>query len=266
MIRAPAVAGQFYPANASALKDQISKLVRDSPKLDAKGIVMPHAGYVYSGIVAGAVVSSVNITPTVVVLGPNHTGYGRPYSIMVEGTWQTPLGDVSIDTRLSKLILDGSSHLEKDIMAHTDEHSIEVEIPFLQYFRSDLKLVPIVLSHSDLTTYKLMGEELADAIKAYGKDVLVIASSDMTHYEPHQKAVEKDRIAINSILELDEDGLIYNVERYNISMCGQAPVVVMISCSKKLGAQKAKLIKYQTSGDTAGNHSQVVGYAGVVIY
>jgi len=266
MIRNPVVAGQFYPESASQLKAMIEQLVDEkAAKEEVIGLVSPHAGYIYSGPVAGKVISRIKFKDTFVIIGPSHTGRGEPLSIMTEGTWKTPLGEVEIDLELAEQILATSSHLAEDHRAHQYEHSIEVQIPFLQYFKSDIKLVPIVLAHTTGAIYKEIGREIARAIKELNKEVVIIASSDMTHYEPQESAQRKDTQAIEAILNLDEDELLRRVDKLNISMCGYAPVASLISAAKQLGATGAELVRYQTSGDTTGAYSSVVGYAGIII-
>ena len=229
------------------------------------GLVSPHAGYIYSGSVAAATIAKVKPKDTFIILGPNHTGRGKPFSIMTEGVWQTPLGEVVIDSRLAKQILDGSAYLEEDYSAHQYEHSIEVQLPFLKYFKKDFRLVPIVLSYAIGSIYKEIGSAIARAIKDLSGEVVIIASSDMTHYESHESARRKDNSAIEAILALDEDELLKSVEELKISMCGYAPVTSLITAAKELGAKGAELVSYQTSGDTTGDYSSVVGYAGIII-
>ena len=204
MIRNPVVSGQFYPESPSQLKAMIEGMVDDKAvKEEVIGLVSPHAGYIYSGPVAGAVVSRIKFKDTFIIIGPNHTGRGKPLSIMTQGTWKTPLGEVEIDSEMGKQILATSSHLEEDYVAHQYEHSIEVQLPFLQYFKKDIKLVPIILAYSSGATYKEVGKELAKAIKDLGREVVIIASSDMTHYEPQKSAQGKDNKAIEAILDLN---------------------------------------------------------------
>ncbi len=266
MIRQPVVAGQFYPASASQLRAMIKKMVdEEAEKQDVIGLVSPHAGYIYSGPVAGAVISRVRFKDTFIILGPNHTGRGKPLSIMSQGKWQTPLGEVEIDSELAQHLLSITRHLQEDEAAHLSEHSIEVQLPFLQYFRPDVRIVPITLSFASLDVYKEIGKEMARAIRDTRREAVIMASSDMTHYEPHDVAAKKDRQAIDAILRLDEDELFRRVEEYNISMCGSAPVASLIAAAKELGATSAELVKYQTSGDTSGDYSAVVGYAGIII-
>ncbi len=265
MIREPVVAGQFYPASPAQLRSMIQTLVDEkAAKKEVIGVVSPHAGYPYSGPVAGAVLSRIKFKDTFVILGPSHTGRGKPFSIMTEGSWKTPLGQVEIDSELGKRILDGSSHLQEDALAHQYEHSIEVQIPFLQYFKPDVRIVPIVLAHATPEIYKQIGREIAQAVKESRRDVVLMASSDMTHYEPQELAQKKDNEAIKAMLDLDEDELLKRVEEMNISMCGYAPVAALIAAAKELGAKSAELVKYQTSGDTTGDYTSVVGYAGII--
>lgn len=266
MVRKPVVAGQFYPGASAQLKAMIETLVDETvAKEEVIGLVSPHAGYVYSGAVAGAVISRVKFKDTFVIMGPNHTGMGKPLSIMTQGTWETPLGRVEIDSELGKQILARSSHLEEDHMAHQYEHSIEVQLPFLQYFKPDVRIVPIILAYASGAVYKEIGQEIARAVRESNRGVVIIASSDMTHYEPQESARRKDTQAIEAILDLNEDELLKRVDELNISMCGYAPTVSLISAAKESGATRAELVRYQTSGDTTGDYSAVVGYAGVII-
>ncbi len=266
MIRNPVVAGQFYPGEPDQLRSMIKGLVDEKAvKGEVIGLVSPHAGYIYSGSVAGASISRVKFKDTFIIIGPNHTGRGDPLSIMTEGVWKTPLGEVEIDAELSEQILATSSHLQEDYVAHQYEHSIEVQVPFLQYFKPDIRIVPIVLAYSTGAIYKEIGKEIAKAVKESNKEVVIIASTDMTHYESQESAQRKDTLAIEAILDLNEDELLKRVDELDISMCGYAPTVSLISAAKELGATGAELVKYQTSGDTTGDYSAVVGYAGVII-
>lgn len=266
MIREPAVSGQFYPATAAGLqKAVLSYLEKGAKKEKAKGSVCPHAGYIYSGGVAGATLSRIQPAKTFIILGPNHTGLGRPFSVMKSGQWKTPLGSVEIDDKLASAIIEGSKFIEEDTSAHIYEHSIEVQLPFLQVLFKDFKFVPIVISSSDAKTYKNVGIDIANAVKKSKSDAVIIASSDMTHYEPQAKAEQKDKQAINAILDLDVDKLLGAVAEFDITMCGYGTVSVMLAACKELGATSSKLVKYQTSGDTSGDYSSVVGYAGILI-
>jgi len=268
IIREPVVSGQFYPSSKTTLTKQLQGFIDENARRkDAIAAILPHAGIVYSGSVAGATVSRINHKKTIIIIGPNHTGLGKPFSIMTEGKWKTPMGDVEIDSNLAKGINEISDYLEGDLTAHQYEHSIEVELPFFQYFKNDFKIVPIIISSNEKQAYEKIANDIVSVIKNMQKqhEVLIIASSDLTHYEPQQIAEKKDKEVINAIIELDEDRLLNKVKELNISMCGCAPTVITINIAKQLGAKTAKLIKYQTSGDTSGDYSAVVGYAGIII-
>ena len=268
MIRQPVVAGQFYPDSPSQLKEMIRGMVDEkAEKEEVIGLISPHAGYIYSGPVAGATISRIKFKDTFIIIGFNHRGRGKQFSIMTEGVWKTPLGKVEIDSQLAKQILTSSSYLQEDDAAFNyDEHCIEVQLPFLQYFKADIKIVPIVVApYASGAVYKEIGKELAKAIKDLNKGVVIIASSDMTHYEPQESAQWKDTQAIEAILDLDEDELLRRVDELRISMCGYAPAVSLISAAKELGAKRAELVRYQTSGDITGDYSSVVGYAGIIL-
>lgn len=266
MLRKPAVAGQFYPGTATLLKKQLAKFIDQKvTREDVIGLVSPHAGYIYSGQVAGETFSKVNLTDTVIIIGPNHSGLGEAFSIVTEGIWQTPLGEVKINSGLAKSILNKSKNLSVDLTAHIYEHSLEVQLPFLQYIKSDVEIVPIVLSPGKTEIYKEIAQAIASTLKEIKNKVLIVASSDMTHYESHQDATSKDKQAIEAITELDEEKLITRINKLDISMCGYAPVSVLICASKELGAKEGTLIKYQTSGEATADYSSVVGYAGILI-
>lgn len=267
MIRNPVVAGQFYMADENILrKEVLGFTARKKEMINALGALSPHAGYVYSGAVAGEVLSSIKPKSTYVILGPNHTGFGKRFGLDSERSWKTPLGEVQVDKELARAILKDSRYIQKDEASHNFEHSIEVQLPFLQHLNKAFTFVPIVIAHADKETYKNIGAGIAGAIKNLKKDVTIIASSDMTHYEPQESAKKKDMLAIAQILALDIDKFLDTIDRYDISMCGVAPAAVMLEAAIELGARKAKLIKYATSGDMSGDYSTVVGYAGIVIY
>ncbi len=267
MVRKPAVAGYFYPKDPVRLLEMIQHI---SPKatvkpIKAKAVVSPHAGYMYSGYVAAEVFSKVIIPETVVIAGPNHTGIGAPISVMRTGVWAMPLGDVPIDEELAELIIDKASHAEEDYTAHLAEHSIEVQIPIIQYFRRDIKIVPIVIGTKNFQACVELGIAIAEAITESGRDALLVASTDFTHYESQKSAAQKDELALSAILKLSPGELYRVVEEYNISMCGVMPTISVLSAAIELGAEKAELIRYMTSGDITGDYQQVVGYAGVII-
>ncbi|MDD5120100.1 MAG: AmmeMemoRadiSam system protein B [Candidatus Omnitrophica bacterium] len=268
-LRKPVVAGQFYPRDAKGLNKVISSFAdKEGQKRDAIGAILPHAGYVYSGLVAAQTVCGINIKNNVVLLGTNHTGLGPEFSIMPSGIWQTPLGELEVNAELSNLFLNKSVNLRADILAHKNEHSLEVELPILQYFKKTFKIIPIAIRSLNLGLLKSLAKELAEVINENNliKSTVFIASSDLTHYEPQEIAERKDALAIDAIVALDEDELGRVVNDEHISMCGFAPVAVLIKTAKLLGAKGGQLIKYQTSGQASGDFSSVVGYAGITIY
>lgn len=266
-IREPVVAGYFYPSAKSQLLRMLESFIKDvSEKEKAISVMVPHAGYIYSGATAGEVFSKVVVPETVIILGPNHTGYGEPYAVASHDFWITPLGNVPVDKEMVDALVKESRYLEQDTLAHKREHSIEVQIPFLQVLKNNVKIVPVCLQgYVDNPAWVEIGESIGEVIKNLGKDVLIVASSDMTHYEPQTVAEEKDKYAIDAICLLDEDLLVDRIEEKDISMCGYGPVIVSIIASKVLGATKGELVKYTTSGETSGDWEQVVGYAGIII-
>jgi AmmeMemoRadiSam system protein B len=265
-VRHPAVAGRFYPGDRDTLLGDVqSYLLPDQAATPALGCVAPHAGYVYSGAVAGAVFRTIEVPPSCIVLCPNHTGKGHPLAIMSSGAWETPLGRVEIDSTLAEKLKHRCGRLIEDADAHRSEHAIEVELPFLQLRRPGLKFVPIALGTSKFENLEELGESIADVLQAQGDEVLMVASSDMNHYESDHVTRIKDHKAIERMLALDPRGLFDVVMKENISMCGFGPAVVMFTAAKRLGATSAKLIRYATSGDVSGDHEMVVGYAGVVV-
>jgi MEMO1 family protein len=265
-IRHPAVAGRFYPGDPASLLAEVQAYQAPAQTpIPALGCVAPHAGYMYSGHVAGAVYAQLEIPQCCVIMCPNHTGMGTPLSIMSEGKWETPLGDVPIDAELAATLKQSFPALSEDTQAHRSEHAIEVQLPFLQARRRDLRFVPIALGTRQFEALEKLGEALADLVAAQNEPVLIIASTDMNHYESDRVTRVKDHKAIDRILALDARGLYDVVMNEDISMCGFGPTVSMITAVKRLGAAKAELIKYATSGDVSGDRNMVVGYAGVAV-
>ena len=264
--REPVVAGQFYPGTKAGLEKMLSTLINKKEKKElVLGAMSPHAGYVYSGGVAGEVFSKLSPKKLFIIIGPNHTGMGESFSVFPQGQWRTPLGSVEVDEEFANYLINNSKLFKADEIAHTYEHSVEVQIPFLQYVMSDFKILPLCISSLNIDDLKKAGQELAKAIKELKRDVTIIASSDMTHYEPHEEAKTKDMQAIQTVLKMDEDELLKTVTKMNISMCGVAPVIIALSATKAIGAKEAEFIDYKTSGDTSGDYSSVVGYGGVII-
>jgi hypothetical protein len=265
--RSPAVAGKFYSENPDELKKNIACHLGDLSKDKQKAIavVSPHAGFMYSGDVAGAVYSRIEIPDTIILLGPNHTGRGETISVMVRGIWSMPMGDIAIDEVLATALCEETSIAKPDPAAHQFEHSLETQLPFLQYLRKSFCIVPICLKKVDFSICKKLSAGIVQALERTGKSALIVASSDMTHFESHKDAEEKDKRAIAKIENCDALGLYETVRQQQISMCGVNPVTVMLLCAEKLGAQKAELIDYKTSGEVNGDKNRVVGYAGMII-
>jgi AmmeMemoRadiSam system protein B len=266
MIRLPAVAGSFYSADPKQLTRDVDQYVAGAAeKIHALGCVIPHAGYMYSGHVAGAVCSSMRIPPRCILLGPRHYPRGEPMAILSEGSWQTPLGEAQIDTALARALVHACPRLREDAVAHQPEHSLEVQLPFLQRLVPDFRFVPVVLGTDRYPLLEELGHAVAEVIAAQKEPVLVIASSDMNHYESDAITRVKDNRAIAQILALDPRGLYDTVRSEGITMCGYAATVAMLVAVLDLGATKAQLIRYATSGDIFGDRDQVVGYAGIVV-
>jgi len=266
MARPPAVAGRFYPDDPVALLEEVERhLEPRTPKVSAKGVIAPHAGFMYSGDVAGSVYSRIEIPDTVILLGPNHTGMGERIALYSQGTWIMPFGDLEIDAHLAKAILKNAPIAHESEDAHRLEHSLETQLPFLQYFRKQFKLVPLCLMRLSLDECQILAKAIVRAVQSCERTVLIVASSDMTHYESHNCASEKDHRAIDQILKMDPEGLFRTVEQEGITMCGVNPATVMLAACKELGATQAELAKYMTSGEISGDMEQVVGYAGVIV-
>lgn len=266
MKRTPAVAGQFYYGTASRLKSQVGQyIIEDAAKEKVIGLISPHAGLMYSGHVAGAVYSSIQFPNTFILIGPNHTGLGATISIMASGQWEIPTGIFSIDEDLSKKILQKVAYVSEDMQAHIFEHSLEVQLPFIAYFSETVKIVPITVMQASLEECTKIGEGIADAVKEVDYNVVIAASSDMSHYEPDAVARKLDSLAINEALNLNPEGLYNIVHKERISMCGFLPATIMLYAAKALGAKEARLVKYATSGDVSGDYEHVVGYAGLIV-
>lgn len=266
MIRRPAVAGQFYPIGKESLKKAVDEyLAFDVDPKKVIGVMSPHAGYIYSGKTAGRTFASCKIPGKCIVLAPSHTGIGSKVAIMSEGEWMTPLGNTPIDSNLAKKLIAKCHLITNDTTAHVAEHSLEVQIPFLQFARPDVHIVPISLQYISFDNCEVLGNAIADVIKESGEDILIVASTDMNHYESQDVTIKKDDLAIEKIEALDPKGLLNVCEKNNITMCGVIPVAVMLIAAKKLGANQAELIEHTTSGDFAGDYDSVVGYAGMTV-
>ena len=278
-LRRPAVAGSFYAGDSKSLNIQIEKcflhkigpgklpstIIKGERKI--VGLISPHAGYIYSGPVAanGFYKIALDGKPdTIIILGPNHRGFGEDISIMVDGKWKTPLGELEIDTNIAESILRNSKIIRNDKKAHQYEHSIEVQLPFIQYiFGNNIKFVPICMTRQDVNTDIEIAQSICSSV--VDKNVLIIASSDFTHYEPQEYAENIDKQAIDAILEFNPKKLYDIIYQQRLTMCGPGPITVMLIACETLGAKKAELLKYATSGDVSGMYDQVVGYASLIM-
>jgi MEMO1 family protein len=269
-LRLPAVAGQFYPAEPDSLQRDVDGYLTaaagESEISQAIACLVPHAGYMYSGHVAGEVYRRLPARSSYIVLGPNHFGRGAPLALMASGTWLTPLGQVPLSPALAQAIRGPCPALTEDARAHATEHSLEVQLPFLQRRGAVFTLLPISIGVSDYETLETLGHAVSQGVQSSAERVLIIASSDLNHYEPDSVTRLKDGKAIDRILNLDPKGLYQTVFRERISMCGFGPAVTMLVAAKDLGAKNAELIKYATSADAGGPVDSVVGYAGIVVH
>jgi len=273
-IRKPSVSGMFYAGAQEELKEQIEWCYKhrlgpgDLPRVASEGsreilsLVVPHAGYSYSGPIAAHAFKELaadGIIETAIIIGPNHTGYGPPVSIWAKNAWSTPLGEVAVNEDLAQKLMGGI--VKADETAHLYEHSVEVQLPWLQHLYGKLRIVPITMMAQDIET----AQELAKTISMYAANSLVIASTDFSHYEAHDIATEKDMAMIEAIINLDERELYQRRESLDCTMCGYGPVAVAIIAAKAMKARKPGLLQYATSGETTGDFSRVVGYASIVI-
>lgn len=264
MVREPAVAGRFYPGSAARLAADVDGYLRpEGVRIAAKGLVAPHAGYMYSGAIAGEGYRGVEVPRRVVVLGPNHTGLGAAVSMWPGGTWRMPLGDVEIDDAMADVLTDAPG-VELDDQAHLHEHSLEVQVPFLQRRQPAVTITAICLGPIPLQACEKLGKAIGKAAADAG--ALVVASSDMSHYIRADEARKKDRLAIDRVLALDPAGLYEVVRRERISMCGFVPATVMLYAAKEMGAASADLVRYGHSGEVTGDDAQVVGYAAMRVW
>jgi AmmeMemoRadiSam system protein B len=265
-VRAPAVAGAFYPASPDELRRQIALCL--GPPRDrepALGAVVPHAGYVYSGAVAGALYSRILLPSVVVILCPNHTGFGRPAAVDPHDEWQTPLGRVPVDRELRDRFLAECPSLELDAAAHRREHSLEVQLPFLQAAERPFRFVPISIGAVSLDLCREIGEAAARLASERPEPFLLLASSDMNHYESRDVGNRKNDLALSRILDLDPPGLFETVLAGEITMCGFLPATALLFAARKLGRSRAEIVAAADSGDRTGDVDSVVGYASVLI-
>ncbi len=266
-VRRPVVAGYFYPDRPEAMEAQLDRLVMSSrPAIRPRALVVPHAGWVYSGRVAGAVYSRVELPHHVVILGPNHTGRGPAGSVMVRGRWRLPGGELPIAEALARSVISASRVLEDDELAHEREHAIEVQLPFLRRLRPDLAFVPITLMGDDLAFCEEVGDAVAAALESSAEPALLVCSTDLNHYESTGISKRKDRLAIDALLSLDPERLRETIKSRQISMCGLAPALATLAAVRRLGGGRAELVSYETSEGVSGDYDRVVGYAGIVVH
>lgn len=268
MQRSPAVAHQFYPGDAASLTKSLDQLVPKTAAKDKKkaiAAISPHAGYIYSGAVAGETFARITVPEDIIILGPNHHGQGAAIALMAQGEWIMPLGSVPVNKSLASKIERHATNITEDELAHRYEHSLEVQVPFLQFLQENITLVPLVVSFISYAACEEAGRAIAAAIKEYDRPVLIVASTDMTHYESRESATKKDKTAIDRVSALDPEGLYQTVIGNRISMCGVMPTTIALVAAIELGATEAELVRYTDSGETSGDTQQVVGYAGFVI-
>ena len=265
-VRPPAVAGQFYPGTRGSLLAVLDRCIPAGVKPGkAIGLVCPHAGYLYSGATAGATFARATVPDRVAVLAPNHTAIGRPIAVWAQGAWETPLGQVPVDEELTGALLRRCPEAEADRMAHLREHSLEVQLPFIQRLNPAARILPVCIGTHEERALQALGDALAEVVRGAGSEVLIVASSDMTHYEPAQTARAQDDLAIARIQALDPEGLLSTVRKHGITMCGAAPVAAMLWAAKSLEATRCELVDYAHSGMVTGDDSEVVGYAGLIV-
>jgi AmmeMemoRadiSam system protein B len=267
MLRLPAVAGHFYPAKPEALTSLVKDCLDDVPapaKVKARACLVPHAGLVYSGAVAGAVFSRLALPKKILLLGVRHYPQGAAQAILSEGAFRTPLGDVPIDTSLARELRRECSALEEDAIAHSREHSLEVELPFLQVLDPGLAFVPVAIGTHDFAELAETGAGIARVLGQCPEEILIVTSSDLNHYEDDATTRAKDEKAIDQMLKLDAAGLLRACREYHVSMCGLGPAIVMLTALRQLRATSGQLVRHATSGDINGDRSAVVGYAGLI--
>ena len=260
-LREPVVAGQFYPADEASLRRELATYVVAAARERYRGGLCPHAGYVYSGPTAGELFARLRVPAVVVLLGPKHHAAGAPYAVWPAGAWRTPLGDAPVSEEVAAALLEKCPLLEADEAAHRPEHSLEVVVPFVQYVNPDAAIVPVALGPMGAAAVHETGAGVAAALEPFGDDVVVVVSSDMTHYESAASAERKDALAIERLVELDAEGLLEVVAAHDITMCGVWPAAVALAALRGLGASGGTLIRYATSAEASGDYDHVVGYA-----
>jgi MEMO1 family protein len=267
MLRLPAVAGQFYPGSPKELSSLVEKYTKSDKALEkvkVRACLVPHAGYMYSGGVAGAVFGRISLPKKILLIGVRHFPRGESLAILSEGAWRTPLGDVPIETPLAMRLRKECPALREDSVAHSREHSLEVELPFMQVLAPGFSFVPVAVGTVHFQDLRETGEGIARALEGIAEEILIVTSSDMNHYEEDETTRRKDEKAIARMLKLDPKGLFEVCREEHISMCGLGPAIAMLTAMNRLDVRKAELVAYATSGDVSGNRDEVVGYAGMV--
>ncbi len=269
MERKPVVAGRFYDADPAILSEQVNEFLgAGADAVHEKRTLLamtPHAGYVFSGGVAGLTLGRANLASTVLLLGPNHTGNGLPLAVWREGVWKLPLGAVPVAEDLADALLEQEPRLKPDVNAHLQEHSLEVITPFLLVKNPQTRVVPIAVAEPSLKTLLSVGQRVGEALAGWKEPVSIVVSSDMSHYVSHERASELDHAALTPVLQLDPAGLYETVRSKGVSMCGVLPMTLGLAAAKAMGAEHAELTQYATSGEVSGDYNQVVGYAGVLV-
>ena len=267
MLRLPAIAGRFYPSHPADLTALIHKYTGPGPgrpSIPVRACLVPHAGYVYSGHVAGAVLARIVLPKKIIVLGVRHYPRGEPAAILSSGSWRTPLGDARIDEELAEALKNACSLLREDSVAHSAEHSLEMQLPFLQVLEPEFTFVPLALGTLQFEHLVDVGEGLARVLEDSKNDVLLLTTSDLNHYEDEATTRIKDRMAIEQLLALEPRGLYDTCGKHGISMCGLGPAVAMLTALNQLGVKRSELVKYATSAYVSGDREAVVGYAGMI--
>lgn len=267
MIRKPVAAGNFYPGTKSILEEELAKYIDvAAERKKVIGLVSPHAGYIFSGGCAGKGFGAITVPGIVIILGVNHYGFGHPFAVDGHDSWQTPLGAAEVHKELRDKLVKDSKIFGIDNNASIKEHSLEVQVPFVQYLNPQAKILPITIAGGDVQRLKTAGKEIAALIKDNAGDILLVASTDMSHYISEERAREKDKLAIDKIRELDPEGLMNTVARERISMCGAAPTAIMLAAALELGARKSEMIYYTHSGKVLGDNDRVVAYLSMIVY
>ena len=268
MDRKPVVAGQFYPGSKQEWEGKVREYLQpetEGDKVQAKLVMLPHAGHVFCGHVAGATLAKVNLPSPLLLLGPNHSGQGDPVAVWPEGQWLLPGAQLEVDAGLARAVVESDPAVTADQQAHRSEHSLEVLLPFLWALDPQTRIVPVCISLPDKAKLEQVAQNIARVVQSWNTDVGLVVSSDMSHFLPEDEAKSQDDMALQAILDLDPDKLLEVVARHRISMCGILPMFVGLKIAAAMGAKQAELVRYATSGDVIGDRSHVVGYAGVIV-